>query len=497
MPLASPAPSVEVSIGMEVSAASSVPSTATILAVLLGPDGPVDERLHVDRTALESVGFSGQVGSTVAVPTTGQMASVAVGIGPVQRADAATIRDAAAAFGRVSGTHTVIAISLPHFDDLSVASAAQAAVEGVLLSRYRYDVLRSEPRGAVVTSVTVIVDDADVGDATEGAERGRVMAAATKLSRDLANCPHSHLTASVLADLAETLGPQHGLSIEVFGKEQLVEMGCGGMLGVNAGSSEPPRLIKMTYRPTGEPTGHLAIVGKGLMYDSGGLSLKPGDEVHAQMKNDMTGAASTFGAMCVLQAAACPAAVTAYLMCTDNMPSSTAMALGDVLTIRNGTTVEVINTDAEGRLVMADGLVLAVEDGCDAVIDIATLTGACMRALGTSLAGVMGNNDALIDQVRAAGALTDEPVWELPLEQRYRKDIDSPIADLRNLGTTPNGGAIHAALFLAEFVGDTPWAHIDIAGVAQTPADTLWHTAGCSGFGARLLVELASGFTAP
>jgi leucyl aminopeptidase len=497
MPLASPVPSVEVSTGIEVGAASSVPASATILGVLQGPSGPVDDRLHVDRAALESVGFGGQIGSTAVVPTTGAIASVAVGIGSQPIANAAAIRDAAAAFGRVTGTHTAIAIALLHVADVGVAAAAQAAVEGILLSRRRYDVLRATPRGTAVESVTVVVDDGDVAEATAGAERGRVLAAATKLSRDLANCPHSHLTASILADLAETLGPQHGLSIEVFGKDELVEMGCGGMLGVNAGSHEPPRLIKMTYRPAGDATGTLAIVGKGLMYDSGGLSLKPGDEVHAQMKNDMTGAASTFAAMCVLEAVGCPAAVTAYLMCTDNMPSATAMALGDVLTIRGGTTVEVINTDAEGRLVMADGLVLAVEDGCDAVIDIATLTGACMRALGTSLAGVIGNNAVLVDQVRAAGAVTDEPVWELPLEQRYRRDIDSPIADLRNLGTTPNGGAIHAALFLAEFVGDTPWAHIDIAGVAQTPADTLWHTAGCSGFGARLLVELASGFTAP
>ena len=253
-------------------------------------------------------------------------------------------------------------------------------------------------------------------------------------------------------------------------------------------------MIKMTYRPEGEPTGRLAIVGKTLMYDSGGLSLKPGDEVHAQMKNDMTGGASAFAAMCVLGAAGCQSLVTAWLMCTDNMPSGTAMALGDVLTIRGGTTVEVINTDAEGRLILADGLVLAVEAGFDAVIDIATLTGAAMRALGTSLAAVIGNNDGLVEQVRQAGLTTDERVWELPLEQAYRKDVDSPIADLRNMGTTPNGGAIHAALFLAEFVGATPWAHIDIAGVAQTPADTSWHTAGCSGFGARLLVQLAVDF---
>jgi leucyl aminopeptidase len=184
------------------------------------------------------------------------------------------------------------------------------------------------------------------------------------------------------------------------------------------------------------------------------------------------------------------------MMCTDNMPSGTAMALGDVLTTRGGTTVEVINTDAEGRLVMSDALVLAVEEGVDAIVDIATLTGACMRALGTELAGVMGNSVEVISQIHDAAAATDEPVWQLPLERRYRRELDSTIADLRNLGGA-NGGAITAALFLAEFVGSVPWAHIDICGVAQTPEVTTWHTAGCSGFGARLLVELATNFRAP
>jgi leucyl aminopeptidase len=240
----------------------------------------------------------------------------------------------------------------------------------------------------------------------------------------------------------------------------------------------------------------LTFVGKGLMYDSGGLALKPGDEVHAQMKNDMSGGAAVLAAMSSLAALGCPAAVTAYIMCTDNMPSGTAMAMGDVLTIRGGKTVEVINTDAEGRLVMADALVLATEEPVDAIVDIATLTGACMRALGTAVAGVIGNHAGVVAQVRAAAAATDEPVWELPLERRYRKELDSPVADLRNLGGA-NAGAITAALFLEEFVAGTPWAHIDIAGTAQSTGDAGWYTAGCTGFGARLLVQLAVDFTAP
>jgi leucyl aminopeptidase len=237
-------------------------------------------------------------------------------------------------------------------------------------------------------------------------------------------------------------------------------------------------------------------VGKGIMYDSGGLALKPGDEVHAQMKNDMSGAAAILAAMSALGELGCTTAVTGYLMCTDNMPSGTALALGDVITMRGGTTVEVINTDAEGRLVMADALVLATEEPTDAVIDIATLTGACMRALGTQVAGVMGNDETLVDQVRAAASGTDEPVWPLPLERRYRKELDSTVADLKNLGGA-NAGAITAGLFLAEFVGDLPWAHVDIAGTAQSTGDAGWQTAGCTGFGARLLAQLATDFVGP
>jgi leucyl aminopeptidase len=255
-------------------------------------------------------------------------------------------------------------------------------------------------------------------------------------------------------------------------------------------------MIKLTYRPHGEASGRLALVGKGIMYDSGGIALKPGDEVHAQMKNDMSGAAAILAAMAELGDLGCTAQVTGWLMCTDNMPSGTALALGDVITMRGGTTVEVINTDAEGRLVMADALVLATEEQHDAIVDIATLTGACMRALGTQIAGVIGNNQGLVDQIRAAAEATDEPVWQLPLAARYRKELDSTVADLKNLGGA-NAGAITAALFLAEFVGEVPWAHIDIAGTAQSGGDAGWQTAGCTGFGARLLAELAVRFSAP
>jgi leucyl aminopeptidase len=487
-------PSVDLVAGTSVTVAGSPPASATAVGVLVGSEGEGAAELGVEGDRLEAAGFDGAIGSTLVVPGAEGATLVAVGVGEHGKLDAAGLRNAAAAFGRATRKHSALAISLPDAGSVDGDVAAQAVVEGVLLARYGYDSLRRTPAGTALTELTVVGD----GAVEAGAQRGRAMAAATHLARDLANTPHSHLNASSMAEIATSLGADRGLDVEVFDKDALVELGCGGLLGVNQGSAEPPRMIKVRYTPsTGEPTGRLALVGKGIMYDSGGIALKPGDEVHAQMKNDMSGAAAVLAAMSVLGDLGCTTAVTGYLMCTDNMPSGTAMALGDVITIRGGTTVEVINTDAEGRLVMADALVLATEEPTDAIVDIATLTGACMRALGTQVAGVMGNDQHLVDQIRAAADATDEPVWQLPLEQRYRKELDSPIADLKNLGGA-NAGAITAALFLAEFVGDTPWAHIDIAGTAQSGGgDSGWYTAGCTGFGARLLAELAVHFSGP
>ncbi len=320
-----------------------------------------------------------------------------------------------------------------------------------------------------------------------------MLAGAAQLARDLANTPPGHLTASRLADVAIAVAATAGLEVEVFDADALAALGCGGILGVNAGSAEPPRMIKLTYRPA-KPTGHLAMVGKGVMYDSGGISLKPTDPMHAAMKMDMSGAAAVLSAMSALQALGCRAAVTGFMLCTDNMPSGSAMKLGDVLTIRGGTTVEIHNTDAEGRLLLADGLALAVEDQPDAIVDIATLTGACVVALGQAVAGLFGNDQAWVDQLTAASTAADEPVWQLPLEKtRYRKLLDSDIADLKNVGG-PYGGSITAAVFLSEFVGDVPWAHLDIAGPMKVDADESWRSKGATGFGTRLLAELAVGF---
>ena len=342
-------------------------------------------------------------------------------------------------------------------------------------------------------------------DLKKGIDRAGIMARAADLARDLANAPATLLTAPRMAEIATKIAAGSGLEIEVFDEEALLKLGCGGMLGVNAGSAEPPRLIKLTYRPKGEqgkaiePVGHVALVGKGIMFDSGGIGLKPNDLVHATMKTDMSGAAAVLASMSTLTALGCKTAVTGYLMCTDNMPSGSAMKLGDVLTIRGGTTVEVINTDAEGRLVMADGLVLATEQKPQARRD-RRHRDAHRRVPARARAGVRRRHRQPPGARRSgegvAPSATDETVWQLPLDRRYRKELDSEIADIKNVGGD-NAGAITAALFLEEFVAGIPWAHIDIAGTARVESDESWRSKGATGFGTRLLIDLVTSFKPP
>jgi len=458
--------------------------------------GEVPEVLGVDREALDRAGFRPVVGSALPFPSSGTPVLVAVGLGEIAEITSARVRDAAAAFAHAVPYDAHLATRVPRSLLMTTAESAAAIVEGVLLARYRFS-LRSTDSGPVrIATLTLVAPQGDRAAVEEGVARGRVMARVALLGRDLATCPAGMLTATAMAELAVALAPDAGLEVEVFGPEQLVEMGCGGLLGVNRGSVEPPRMVRLTFTPEGEPRGHLALVGKGIMYDSGGINLKPSDLSHSQMKNDMSGAGAILAAMTALREVGCRARVTAYLMCTDNMPSGSAMQLGDVLTARNGTTVEVMNTDAEGRLVMMDALALSVEDGADAIVDVATLTGACLGALGTEVAGVMGNSPEVVEQVRAAGERSDEPVWELPLVRSYRTQLESTVADMTNLGG-PNAGSITAGLFLEEFVAGTPWAHIDIAGTAQAESARRWVPKGPTGFASRLLVELAASFRAP
>ena len=478
------APSIPFSSVPEIDVARGVPRAATIVGVAVGTSGSVPRSVGLGRRELERLGFSGRVGQTLVVPRKDGPVAVAVGVGA--KPDSAALRDAAAAFVRACGRHRQLALDLSSAWSGSRADA-RAVAEGALLAAYRYSGITAKPDTSSRFDHLTLISPA--GRAVEtGVRQGAVASRAATLARDLANTPPAHLNARDIADLAVELGQRHGFGVEVFDNDDLEEMGCGGLLGVNRGSTEPARLVRLTFEPS-NPKGHVALVGKGVMYDSGGISLKPSDAFHVVMKMDMSGAAAVLSTMTALRDLRCRTRVTGYLVCTDNMPSGSALKLGDVLTMRNGKTVEIHNTDAEGRLILADGLSLAVEDGPDAIFDIATLTGAAMAALGPEVAAVLGNDQATIDRVRTASASTDEPVWQMPLESgRYRKLLDSVAADMRNIGG-PYGGCITAAIFLSEFVGDVPWAHIDIAGPMKVDGDESWRSKGATGFGTRLLID--------
>ncbi|CAN5503172.1 leucyl aminopeptidase [soil metagenome] len=469
----------------------SVPTKVDAIGVPVAATGVVPRSLGLSRAALEKAGFEGKPGQTLVLPAATGPTQIAVGIGDLKALSTTVLRNAAAAVVRAAGKRATVATSLADLDGVDATKAGQAVVEGALLAAYRYAGIKKDPYKSALTELTLVVGEKRSNGARIGSDRGQATAAAAYLARDLANTPASNMAARHIAEKAVEVGRTSGLTVEVFNRDQLAEMGCGGMLGVNAGSTEPPRMVRLTYSPR-NPVGHLVMVGKGVMFDSGGLSLKPSDGMLA-MKMDMSGAAAVLSSMSTLKALHCKAKVTGYLMCTDNMTGGAATKLGDVLTFRNGKTAEIHNTDAEGRLVLADGLSLAVEDKPDAIVDIATLTGACMVALGTKLAGVVGNNQGFIDKVKASAATTDERIWQLPLEQAYRKLLDSNVADMRNIGG-PHGGAITASLFLAEFVGDVPWAHLDIAGPMAVDADDGWLSKGATGFGTRLLIDLALSF---
>ena len=474
-----------------VTVARNAPRTAEAVGLAVGPSGAVPRQLGLTRAALESHGFTGKLGQTLVVPAKEGATYIAVGVGDAPNDNQR--RDAAAAFARAAGKRTSLATNLADGAE-DASSAAQAVVEGVLLARYRYVALKNDQSGAApVEALTLMVGAKDDKAATKGAERGDVTSRAANLARELANTPASHLTARQLATMAQALGAEHGLDVEVFDKDQLAVLGCGGILGVNAGSVEPPRMVKLTYRPR-NPKAHVALVGKGVMFDSGGLSIKPSGPMTNLMKMDMSGAAAVLAVMTALKELGCRNQVTAWLMCTDNMPSGSALKLGDVLTIRNGKTVEIHNTDAEGRLILADALSLAAEAGPDCIVDIATLTGAAMAALGTDIAAVIGSDDAVVARLEAAADVTDEPVWRMPLaKERYRKLLDSVAADMKNIGG-PYAGATTAAIFLSEFVGDVPWAHLDIAVPMNVDSDAGWKSKGATGFGTRRLIDFATSF---
>jgi leucyl aminopeptidase len=463
----------------------------------LGPGADVVDRALGGSLAdfMAEAEFEGKAGQALAVPTGGRLgvkAAVLIGLGTRAELTVDDFRTAGAALARrarkVASVATTLVDAVP--ESLERAAAAQALVEGVVLGGYQYLEYKTEGKPSLLESVVVL---ARGGAAVRRAiERGEVVSAAVVWARDIVNLPAAQKSPAEFAKAAQQLLRGKSVKVEVLEPAALAAQRLGGILGVGQGSEQEPRLVKMTYAPKGA-RGSIALVGKGVIFDSGGLSIKTGSGMET-MKTDMSGAAAVIAAMSALAALGVKAKVTGYAPMVENMPSGKAIRPGDVLEFRNGKTAEVLNTDAEGRLILADALALAAEEEPDGIVDLATLTGACMVALGDKIAGRMGNDDGWGAEVQAAADRAGEPVWPLPLPKQYRKLIDSEIADLRNIGTTSYGGALTAGLFLEAFVADVPWVHLDIAGPARAGADDGYLVRGGTGFGVRTLLELVTAY---
>lgn len=486
---------------LSVKIAKDVPAGATAVAEIVFADS-LTRGTGLRKASLERSGFAGKVGQ-VLVLDDGERARVLLGAGQSADVGGAELRTAAAVFTRAVSRHRRVGFLFPEGLDLDADRGVRAVTEGLILGAYSFDSYKTgTDSGGRIMAATIAVGDR-VREVRPGASRGRVTADAVCFARDLVNEPGGSLTPPVFAERAAARAVEAGLTAEILDKEAMIAAGLGGVLAVNQGSEQQPRLLKLTYDPTvvgedmvgdGSPeldaVDTVVLVGKGITFDSGGLSLKPADSM-MDMKCDMAGAAAVIAAMCALPALGVGVRVVAFTPMTDNMTGGAAQRPGDIYTARNGTTVEVLNTDAEGRLILADALSLAADEEPDAIVDLATLTGACMVALGQKIAGLMGNDAVFSGIVEDAAEDAGERVWQLPLPADYRSSLDSAVADIKNIAGGRYGGALTAGLFLKEFVDDsTPWVHLDIAGPAFLAEPDGVAPKGASGFGVRTLINL-------
>ncbi len=451
---------------------------------------------------LEPEDFRGRAGQTALLYPRGAVAPrrlLLVGLGKRENATAESLRRAAAEAVKRARELQVGTISIGAVDDLPLdaATTGQAFAEGLDLGAYRYWRYRTgltTEQTFAVESATVFTGDAREAGVRAGIATGQAVARGVTFARDLVNSPGYAMTPARMGEEAQELGERLGLKVTVLDKAQLTEGGFGGILAVGQGSANDPRFIVMEHGQAKEGTPTICLVGKGLTFDSGGLSIKPAEAMDT-MKSDMGGAAAVFGAMQTVAELQLPLHVVGLVSSAENMPSATAYRPGDVVTTLSGKTIEVLNTDAEGRIILSDALHYAQRYNPAAIVELSTLTGAIIIALGTQTTGMMATDQALADRVSRAGEASGERVWQLPLWPEYHDMIKSEIADLKNLGGRP-AGSITAAAFLAAFVGDFPFVHLDIAGTAWAAAPAKPYEAqGGTGVGVRLLTEFLRGYT--
>ena len=387
-----------------------------------------------------------------------------------------------------------LAIALPENVSFTPENAVRAAIIGALIGNFDPDIYKSDRKDQSVQSVTIVASESsDKARLQAAMAEGRTIGESQNFTRELVNEPGNRMTPTMMAERARKMASEVGLNAEIFGPEDIKRMKMGAFWSVAQGSDEPPALIVLKYEPKDAPAQpHLGLVGKGITFDTGGISIKPADGME-KMKYDMAGGAAIIGVMRAIALLKPKVKVTAIICASENMPSGKAQKPGDVQIAMSGKSIEIINTDAEGRLVLADGLCYARQLGCTHLADAATLTGACVVALGIVNAGIFANNDAMYERFKKAAHQAGEKVWRLPLDDDYREQIRSNIADIMNTGGR-YAGAVTAAMFLKEFVDDKPWIHLDIAGTAWVEENKPFIAKGPSGIAVRSLIEFVRGF---
>jgi leucyl aminopeptidase len=443
--------------------------------------------------------FKGNLGEMTTVYTMEKLAAkrvLVVGLGSLEALNAQILRRASAISARHlqnTGAHTIALALALEGTPIEVETGMQAQVEGALLGLYtfrKYQHTDDKGEERDITKIWLAAGTGNGAGLEEAIRRGSALAQATNFARDLVNEPPNVLTPTELANRASAMASQFGLECEILDRPQMEELGMGGLLGVSQGSAEPPKFIILRYRGAAHSTNKgMALVGKGITFDTGGISLKPADRMD-EMKGDMAGAAAVIGAMQAIASLKPLVNVTALVSTTENMPSGTAYHPGDILRIMNGKTIEIVNTDAEGRLVLADALSYAAKEGLSPIIDVATLTGAVVIALGNTMAGLFSNDAELSEEIVAAGKTAGEKFWPMPMDEEYGEQIKSDIADIKQTGGRA-AGSVTAAKILENFVGDAKWAHLDIAGTSYVDSKKPYQEKGATGMAVRTLAELA------
>jgi len=458
---------------------------------LTGDLAQLNEKLAGAITELiEETEFKGSVGSS-AVTRVAAGSSIRklmlVGLGKADALTLDSVRRTAAAIARTARQEKskTLGISLPVFNN-DLALTAQAITEGIVLVLHQDNRFKSEPDDKKTKLEQVDLLGLSSHDAA--ISKAQAICTGVILARELVAAPANVVTPMSMAQTAEEIASQYGLALEILEREECEKLGMGAFLGVAQASEMPPKFIHLTYKPEGTPRRKVAIVGKGLTFDSGGLNIKGAGSGIETMKMDMGGAAATLGAAKAIGQLKPDVEVHFVSAVTENMISGRAMHPGDILTASNGKTIEVNNTDAEGRLTLADALVFTEKLGVDAIVDLATLTGACIIALGNDIGGIWATDEGVATQLKAASVAAGEKFWQMPMEEKYFEGLKSPIADMKNTGPRP-GGSITAALFLKQFVQETPWAHLDIAGPVWADKEDGCNPAGATGYPVRTLVN--------